>query len=65
MATCTHTGIIQSPRYPHKYCNNLDCDYTIRMNEGNIIRLSVYSENVFTFDYLAIYGLQGYAGARM
>lgn len=54
-------GIVQSPNYPHPYCNNLDCDYTILAAPRNILRISIMSETVYMFDMVSIIGLQGYA----
>lgn len=49
-------GIVQSPTYPDKYCNNLRCKYHIRTPPNTIAYVKIYGETWKGFDYLNVYG---------
>ena len=60
---CSHklqgnSGVLTSPNYPHLYPDNVDCDWLIHVDVGEVIKLrfNVFSleEQAFT-DYVRVY----------
>ncbi|XP_066263260.1 cubilin-like [Branchiostoma lanceolatum] len=52
----SYTGIVTSPNYPNDYGNEENCDWTITVPEGNIVRLTFDSfVTEVDFDFLFVY----------
>lgn len=50
-----HRGVIESPNFPDKYPNNLQCDWTIKAPPGNKI-LVAFSQFETEENYEELYG---------
>ena len=44
-----------SPNYPQQYENNLDCRWTVKAPVENIVTLTLYEFETWSFDKLRIY----------
>ncbi|XP_035663300.1 CUB and sushi domain-containing protein 3-like [Branchiostoma floridae] len=50
------SGFVHSPNYPGRYSNNLDCTWTIEVNEWEGVSLTPVSFNLEeNFDWLGVY----------